>query len=429
MRKMSFAKSVFAAGLVVACAWGIVGCSTADESGGAKLTGGVAATVNGVEIAEDDVTTMIETQRASSGLDEEDAWGSYLASAGTTPEEIRENFIDGFIGRELVRQYASELGVTVDEAEVEESFENTRSNFSDDEKWQAALESQGMTEDTYRDNIRFSLLYNGVVEAFAVEEPSDENMLTYAQMFATSYTGAKKSSHILFDASDEETAQQVLDQINAGTLDFAEAAAEYSKDSSGADGGNVGWDKLTTFVTEYQDALDELEVGQVSGLVTSEYGIHIIKCTDEFTAPDELTDPSVLPEEFLEKIRPYAISADEDAALDEWLQGKRDASEIVINDMPEGLPYDVDMSKYETEDEASDEGDGESSDAADDGSASASDASEASGVSDSSAADGATDADADADAGADAGADNAADSANSDEAASSDAGAEGTTGA
>ena len=41
----------------------------------------------------------------------------------------------------------------------------------------------------------------------------------------TMFNGAKKSSHILFASSDTEKAQEVLDQINAGTLDFAEAAA------------------------------------------------------------------------------------------------------------------------------------------------------------------------------------------------------------
>ena len=89
---------------------------------------------------------------------------------------------------------------------------------------------------------------------------------------------------------DQATAQEVLDKINSGELDFADAAQQYSQDEgSKADGGNVGWDKLTSFVDEYQTALDGLEKDQVSALVTSTYGIHIIKCTDVFTAPDEVT--------------------------------------------------------------------------------------------------------------------------------------------
>ena len=119
------------------------------------------------------------------------------------------------------------------------------------------------------------------MKSFEGDDPSDEDVLSYAQTYISSFDGAKRSSHILFDADDTETAQSVLDQINAGTLDFAEAAKTYSKDSSAQNGGDVGWDKLNSFVSEYTAGLADLSKGQVSGLVTSSYGIHIIKCTDE----------------------------------------------------------------------------------------------------------------------------------------------------
>ncbi len=53
----------------------------------------------------------------------------------------------------------------------------------------------------------------------------------------------------------------MLDQINSGQLDFAEAAKQYSQGNaegtggSAAKGGDVGWDKLSSFVTEYTDGL------------------------------------------------------------------------------------------------------------------------------------------------------------------------------
>ena len=54
----------------------------------------------------------------------------------------------------------------------------------------------------------------------------------------------------------------MLDKLNAGEVEFADAAKEYSEDSSADGGGDVGWDKLTTFVTEYQDALSALSKGR-----------------------------------------------------------------------------------------------------------------------------------------------------------------------
>ena len=100
----------------------------------------------------------------------------------------------------------------------------TKANYEDDEKWKAALEQAGFTEEKYRENVESQLLQKKLTESFASdEEPSQEDLLKYAQMYASAYDGAKRSSHILFDSGDEATAQSVLDQINSGQLDFAEA--------------------------------------------------------------------------------------------------------------------------------------------------------------------------------------------------------------
>ena len=352
MKKISLAKSVVTVGLVAACAWSLAGCSGATGSGG-----GVAATVNGTEISEDEVTAMVDSVREQQSLSDEDSWGTWMAQYGYTPESVREEVLDGLINQEILLQKAGDRGVTVDDATVDENVESMKANYENDEKWQAALSSVGITEDQYRENIKLSLLYKGVIESFAEDAaPTDEQLLTAASTYATYYDGAKRSSHILFDASDTETAQQVLDQINAGTLDFATAAEQYSKDTgSAAKGGDVGWDKLSSFVTEYTNGLKELSEGQVSGLVTSSYGIHIIKCTQVFNAPDEITSIDQIPSEFVETIRSMVLQQNEQTAYSDWLSSCRDSSDVVINDMPSGLSYYVDMSKYSSSSDTSGE--------------------------------------------------------------------------
>ena len=353
MKKISLAKTACIAGLTAACVWGLAGCS-----GGSNLTGGTAATVNGVEIAEDDITLTIESIRTSMDMTDADSWGEWLNEYGYTPESVREEVLDGFIEQELLRQGAAEMGITVEESEVDTYYEQIASQFETEEDWKAALESAGyVSEDEYRETIELSLLSEAVQETFATdEEPDAEDMLSYAQMYATYYDGAKRSSHILFDAGDEATAQEVLDKINAGELDFAAAAEEYSKDSGSAvSGGDVGWDALTSFVDEYQTGLDALSKGEVSGLVTSEYGIHIIMCTDEFTAPEEVTSTDQLPSEFIDSIRSMLQSNMQSEAYSNWLEEQREAAEIVINDMPADVPYNVDMTQYATEEESAED--------------------------------------------------------------------------
>ena len=125
-------------------------------------------------------------------------------------------------------------------------------------------------------------------------------------------------------------------------------------------GGDVGWDKTSSFVQEYTDALSGLEKDQVSGLVTSSYGIHIIKCTDVYNAPKEKADDGTetvkitsldqIPSEWQETIKQSLQSQGQTTNYQNWLTEKKESSDLKINDMPSGLPYDVDMSKYQTED-------------------------------------------------------------------------------
>ena len=348
--KVSAAKGLFSIGLAAVCAIGMGGCS------GGSSSGGVAATVNGVEISEDKITTSIERLRTSMGLETDDAWGEYLVTYSYTPESIREQTIDSYIQQELIREAAEEYDVVIDSDTVDGYVEQVRAYYDSDEAWQAALESVGTTEEEYRQDIETSLMDQELQEVVVtVDDPSEEDLMEYASTIASYYDGAKRSSHILFSSDDEETAQLVLDQINAGEIDFVEAAQEYSLDSSAEDGGDVGWDALATFVDEYQDALDELSVGEVSGLVTSQYGIHIIMCTEEFTVPDELTSTDQLPEEIRDELVTYVQQQQLSTAYSDWFELYEEAADIVINDMPSGLSYDIDLTPYETEEETTDD--------------------------------------------------------------------------
>jgi len=71
--------------------------------------------------------------------------------------------------------------------------------------------------------------------------------------------------------------EAVREKIVAGTLDFAEAAQQYSEDGSRQGGGDLGWTKRGKFVPEFEAAAYNLDPGEMSGVVESEFGYHIIK--------------------------------------------------------------------------------------------------------------------------------------------------------
>lgn len=365
MKSSGILKAVCAASITAAFAWSLAGCTSDGTASGS--TGATAATVNGVEISEDAVTNQIENIRASYALDTDEAWGEWLAENDLTPQTLREEVIDSFVDKELQKQGSESLGISVDEVDLDEAVNKMKSKYATNEKWASALVQAGFSnESDYREQLKSQMLPSSLYASFASEEdPTDEEIIEVAKTRISSLDGAKRSSHILFDLDDEEIAQGVLDQINAGELDFAEAAKQYSNDGSAESGGDVGWDKMTQFVTEYQEALDSLEKDQVSGLVESQYGIHIIKCTDVFTAPEELTSTDQLPSEFVDSFKTNALQKKQSDAYQAWFDEYKAEADIVVNDMPEGLPYVIDMSAYQTDaDDSSAASDDQAEDAA-----------------------------------------------------------------
>ena len=360
MKIAKFLKAMLALGVISVCACALGACSGAGDS----AKGPVAATVNGTPIYEEKVTEYIESIRAQYDMTEEEDWANYLIQTSMTPADLREDVIDSYVHQELVKIGAPDLGVTVESSEVDEYIDQMKANYDSEEAWAKALDQAGFSEEDYRTSIESSLVTQKVQEYFEENvKLTKKDKLETANTYASYYDGAKRSSHILFgvdDTSDKdamnqarEQAQAVLDQINAGAIDFADAAKQYSTDTGSAEnGGDVGWDLLNSFVTEYTDALDKLGEGEVSGLVESQYGIHIIKCTEVFNAPKKVKKMSQLPEALRTSIESMAKSQKSNTDYSDWLEKMHDEATIEINDMPSDVPYNVDLTQYQTEEES-----------------------------------------------------------------------------
>lgn len=357
MKHGALLRKISVVGVSAACCIALVGCGGTNYG----YTGGVAATVNGAEIQEDTITKYIQDFRTSLDLTSDDDWGNWMKENSFDPATVRDQVIDYYVENELKKQACDEKGITVEQSQVDDEINNMKANYDSDDAWKQALSSAGLTEDQYRESVEAGLLDKALEDAVAGDAATadDSKVLDMLNTYYTMFNGAKKSSHILFASSDTEKAQEVLDQINAGTLDFAEAAKQYSTDTaSAADGGNVGWDAINSFVTDYTDALDGLSVGQVSGLVTSDYGIHIIKCTDEFTCDGKATSLSAYPQEFVDYISNIVKDQNKSTAYSDWFKDYKAQADIQNNDMPENVPYNLDMTKYDNGDSSSDNSDG-----------------------------------------------------------------------
>ncbi|MBD3387556.1 MAG: peptidylprolyl isomerase [Candidatus Altiarchaeales archaeon] len=87
-----------------------------------------------------------------------------------------------------------------------------------------------------------------------------------------------RCAHILVRGQD--VAQAVLDELKFGGKSFEKLAEEKSLCPSGRRGGDLGWFARGNMVREFEKAAFSLKKGEMSGLVRTEFGWHIIKCLD-----------------------------------------------------------------------------------------------------------------------------------------------------
>lgn len=321
---------------------------TESASSGYKLTGGVAATINGTNLTEDTVTKQIMSMRASHGYTKDKDWAQYLVNNDLTPKKYRKQLIDSYTQQILLQQAQKENGVTVSDEEVEKAWKDACKRSGGAKAFKKTLKTYGYTEDTYKDSLKESLAQQKLKDAVApTSKPKDSEIVDYINENLSKYNDARRSSNILIKvdsgASDEDKAaakakaQECLDKINSGELSFEDAVKQYSDDTGSKDKkGDVGWDKLTTFVDSYQKALEGLNKGDVSDVVESTYGYHIIKCTDYFHVDSQVDD-------IKQYVSNVVKTQAESAAYSEWLEQYKKDADITVNPMPKDVPYNVSL--------------------------------------------------------------------------------------
>jgi peptidyl-prolyl cis-trans isomerase C len=146
-----------------------------------------------------------------------------------------------------------------------------------------AAEKEGLTKDpkvsARLELIRTQVLAEAASEKYVKAHPVSESELkaeydTQVAAMPKEY----KARHILVDS--KEKADEVLAKLNGGA-DFAKLATADSKDSSGKNGGDLGWFSPQTMVKPFADAVVALQVGQYTKEpVQSEFGWHVILLED-----------------------------------------------------------------------------------------------------------------------------------------------------
>lgn len=235
-----------------------------------------------------------------------------MAMSGQKPEaeqltEIKKKILENLINRELLYQVAKEKGVEADPKAIEEQFSELKERFPDEAQFQAMLDQLGITADSLKDQIAQRLMIQKVIE----QEVGKNITITDAETKAFYEENPDmfqqpekiRASHILIKAepdaekSEKEAAREKLEGIQAKVEageDFGELAKAHSEGPSGEKGGDLGFFSRGQMVKAFEDIAFALETGEVSDIVETRFGYHLIKGTGKEAAStvsyDEVED-------------------------------------------------------------------------------------------------------------------------------------------
>ncbi|MBN2111915.1 peptidylprolyl isomerase [Candidatus Woesearchaeota archaeon] len=281
----------------------------------------VAATVNGEKIMKEEV----------------------LAEYLKVPVEYRnlmttDTILEGMIVEKLLLQEADKMGITVTDEEVDVYTQALLDAYGiTEENLTKSLEEAGSNmeelKEQFRDRLIITQLLNETI--FSEIEVSEDEINNYYEENIAQFTTPEmvRASHILVNTSEE--AESIRNKALEG-VDFGELAKEYSVCPSSANEGDLGWFTRGDMIKEFEDAAFALKLNQISGIVETQYGFHIIKVTGK-------AQSSVQPfEEVKSGIEQTLLNQKQTLGVELFTQQLRANSEIEIFmrsvKEPEGTP-------------------------------------------------------------------------------------------
>ncbi|WP_102693490.1 peptidylprolyl isomerase [Rummeliibacillus pycnus] len=226
-----------------------------------------------------------------------DKGNSYVAKIGdvkisqedlnkTLNKQYGTTVLDTLISDKVIELEAKKQNVTVSKKAIQSQLDTLASQYGSEEALESALSSNNMTVSDAKNSIKTYLLTKKLIEPSL--KITDAELKSYFKENKDTYNQAAqvKASHIL--VNNKKTAKTVLAKLNNGE-DWNKLAKEYSQDSSNAtDGGNLGYFTKSDMDENFANAAFSLKVGEISGIVKSSYGYHIIKVTGKKSAQEAM---------------------------------------------------------------------------------------------------------------------------------------------
>ncbi len=245
-----------------------------------------------VAVVNDDVITQNDlNERVNLVVHQLQRQGAKLPPADALARQILERMINDLLQTQLAR----ENGIKVDEPTLERTIERiAQENNLSVPEFRAALSRDGIKYDRFRQDIRNEILLARLRE----REVENNIVVTDAEVETELAREAREASsaseyrlgHVLVtvpaQASPEQIearrrrALQALAELRRGA-NFSQVAAQYSDAPDALQGGDLGWRPSARLPTLFLDAVRDLKAGEVSDILRSPNGFHIVKLIDK----------------------------------------------------------------------------------------------------------------------------------------------------
>lgn len=271
------------------------------------LTDRVVAIVNDQIITQSTVAARARLLERQMGL------------ANPTPvqqEALAKRTLSNLIDEELQRQYAAKVGVTVTDAEVKETVSKMATSNPQFAALTKGLETAAGEQ--MAAEIRWSKIVGQLLRP-SINVSNIEIDQLIGDMMKSRHVLEREIAQIFMSVDADEAATRkrmegLLGQLRDGA-DFATLARTYSEEStSAAQGGNMGWFAGGELNPQLEEALAKMNPGDVSGLIRTPLGLHIVKLENVRTTKPTSTEP-VTELNLAMVARPLAEGEDADKAI------------------------------------------------------------------------------------------------------------------
>jgi parvulin-like peptidyl-prolyl isomerase len=298
-------------------------------SDGAQDSAEAVAEVNGEAVLRGDFESAFERSRRQ------------MAQQNPTPSEaqlneLRAQVLDNLIDREVLFQESVTEGFGISEQRIGLEIEGIRGQFATQEEYQQALDNLGVTEAELELDIAKSLAIQELLEdqVLASLEISEGEARSFYEENVDVFTQPDqvRARHILIstqglegqDAVSEarSRAEALLEELEQGA-DFAALAQENSEGPSAPRGGDLGLFGRGQMVPPFEEAAFALNEGEISGIVETQFGFHIIQVTEKVAGgPVPFGDVQG-------DIDQYLLQQKQGEAIQEYVDALREEAEIV----------------------------------------------------------------------------------------------------